>query len=139
MPSVAEGIAESLRWICLAMAVVQIFGVGWYLIEIRNWRPTPELSSLGWLDVVARVERVFGIALSSADFESLPPVARSALTAGDVWTIITAKMQSEGKSPPPDGWPRLVAALAESLNVKPNRITRESRLDADLGMKNSDI
>jgi hypothetical protein len=74
------------------------------------------------------------VTLSAADFEGMTSDARTALTAGQLWQLVAAKLRAAGISPPADGWQRVVMALAEALNVKPRRITTDAQLYADLGM-----
>jgi hypothetical protein len=86
------------------------------------------------LDVVYRLEGEFGVLLTAADFEGQTAAERVALTAGQVWELIAVKLMAAGREVPADGWERVVARLAEALNVKPGRIAPGFRLDADLGM-----
>jgi hypothetical protein len=99
-----------------------------------EWRNASELWGIDWLDILYRLNREFGVVLTAADFEELPADARSALTAGQLWEVVAAKLRVAGTTPPPDGWQRLVETLSEALSVKRQRITPESRLLEDLGM-----
>ena len=130
---------EYLSWtlgsLCIAMAVLKVVGGVWCWVELRRkWRATPELWGIDWLDIVFRVESVFGAPLTTGDFSDWSPAARAELTAGQLWDIIAHKLREVGAVIPPDGWTRLVALLSDALNVRPARITTESRLYADMGM-----
>ena len=130
-----EGLGCLLGWACVAVAVAKMLAGWWCLVELRRrWRSVPELWSVDWLDIVYRLERDLGVTLTAADFEGQPTTARLALTAGQLGELTTAKIRAAGREVPADGWERVVVALAEALNVKPRRITRGSRLYADLGM-----
>lgn len=131
----ADWLCSGFIWLCVIFAIFQVIGRIWLgLYLYRHWRTVPELWCLDWADIVFRLERDFGVTLSSTDFEGLSPNARLALTAGQLWEMVAAKLSSAGTELPPDGWAQLVAVLSEALNVKPKRIVPESRLYADLGM-----
>jgi hypothetical protein len=116
-------------------AFVKILGGIWCLVELgRKWRGAFELWGIDWLDIVYRLERDFGVSLTAADFAVWSPEVRVALTAGQLWEIVAAKIRASGREVPGDGWNRVVAALSGALNVKPLRIFPQARLFADLGM-----
>ena len=124
-----------LGWICGTFVVVKIIAGCWCFAELRReWRAVPELWGVDWLDIVFRLEREFGVKLTAADLVGWPPAARVALTAGQLWMLVAMKITATGRETPANGWERAVAAFAEALNVKRNRIAPSSRLYADLGM-----
>ncbi|MBV9121805.1 MAG: hypothetical protein JO112_00420 [Planctomycetes bacterium] len=130
---------ETLWWmfgsICAVLAVLKLCGTIWCSVELhRNWQGCPELWALDWLDIVYRVQREFGVALTASDFDTRALEVRTNLTAGKLWELVASKLQADGRVIPRDGWDYLVALLSESLNVKTSRICPESRLYADLGM-----
>lgn len=121
--------------VCVAFAVLKLVGTLYTFLQLRRkWRTVPELWALDWLDIVYRVERDFGVLLAAADFEGLSPAARWGLTAGQLWGVIEARLGAIGSPVPPDGWGRLVTILTQALNVKPEQVTPDSRLYADLDM-----
>jgi hypothetical protein len=131
--------SKLLCWVlgsaCLGFTVVKLIGGLWCLLEFqRKWRPVPELWSIDWLGIVYRLEREFGVTITAADFAGLSAEARVALTAGELWELVTAKMTAGNADLAAEGWERLVTILAEALNVPPRRIAPGSRLYADLGM-----
>jgi acyl carrier protein len=131
----AEWVAWMLGFVCIGLAVLKLAGGLWCLVELhRKWRSIPEFWSIDWLDIVFRVQREFGVVLSAHDFEDWTVEARLSLTAGQLWELVGGKLTRTGSDVPADGWPRVVTVLAEALNVKPARITPESRLYGDLGM-----
>ncbi len=75
-----------------------------------------------------------GVPITASDFQVCASDARYSLTAGQLWDLIAAKLWATSAGVPADGWQRVVVALSEALNVKPWRITSDSRLYADLGM-----
>jgi hypothetical protein len=132
-------LGELLWWglasLCAAVAVLQLVGRVWCLVELqRKWRAAPELWGIDWLDVVYRVEWAFGVALTAADFEGWPPDERAGLTAGQLRELVIGKLRAAGAEAPADSWDRVVALLSEALNVRASRIVPGSRLYADLGM-----
>jgi hypothetical protein len=132
-------VSEWLWWVfgslCWVLAALQIIGGCWVLIEWhRKWRPVRELWSIDWLDIVYRLERDFGVTFTAGDFEGWSAETRVALTAGQLWEMVAAKLRDAGTESPPDGWERVVAVLSDALNVKPRQVTPASRLYADLGM-----
>ncbi len=131
-----EWVTWILGSVCAAIAVLQGVGLVWVLIELhRKWRTAPPLWGLDWLDVVYRVDREFGLVLTGVDFDGWTPETRAELTAGQLWELVASKLRARSVEVPADGWDRVVALLAEALNVKASRIVPESRLCADLGMK----
>jgi hypothetical protein len=131
----AEWVWLALGGVCLTFAVVKVVGTCWCLFDLRKWRATPELWGVDWLDVVYRIEAVFAVTLTAADFASLSPHERAALTAGQLWDVVTAKAAAENRPIPPDGWLRFVESLCAALPVRPDRVTPLARLTADLGMR----
>ena len=130
---------EWLWWvlgsICGLFAVLKLLLGIWCLVELcRKWRGASELWGIDWVDIVYRLEREFGASLTAADFAGFSPEGRVALTAGQLWVVVAAKIRASGRDVPADGWDRLVAALSEALNVKPVRIVPDAGLYADLGM-----
>ncbi len=130
---------EWLWWllgsVCGLLAAVQMLGGLWCLVELyRKWRGAAELWGLDWLDIVFRLEHAFGVSLTDADFADFSPEARGALTAGQLWEAVVARIRVSGRELPADGWDRLVMVLSESLHVKTSRIEPDARLFADLGM-----
>src|SRR5262249_38673375 len=93
-----------------------------------------ELWGLDWLDIVYRLEYTFGVTLTAADFAGLSPEAQQALTAGQLWEVVAARIRTSGQEVPADGWDQVVARLSESLHVKPRQIVPDAQLYADLGM-----
>jgi hypothetical protein len=107
----------------------------WGLMQLRReWRSVPELWSLDWLDIVYRLESQFSVTLAEADFAAMTSERRVALTAGELWDIVTGKIQAAHREVPQDGWDRFTELLSEALTVEKHRITRQSRLYADLTM-----
>jgi hypothetical protein len=131
----SEWLLGILGSLCGLFAVVKIFGTIWCLIELyRKWNGAFELWGMDWLDIVYRLERAFGVSLTDADFADLSAEARVALTAGQLWEVVAARLRASGRDLPADGWDRVVDVLSEALNVKPIRIVPNARLYADLGM-----
>lgn len=89
--------------ICLLFAL-QFGGRIWFAWLLhRHWALVPELYGIAWLDIVFRLERAFGVSLKGSDFETIPPDSRVELSAGQLWEVVAAKLQSAGKSLPLDG------------------------------------
>jgi hypothetical protein len=81
-----------LGFVCAAFVAVKFIGGFWCLMELRRkWRSTPELWSIGWLDIVFRLEREFGVTLNAVEFEGLQTAERVELTAGQLWELIASK------------------------------------------------
>jgi hypothetical protein len=131
-----EWLGGLLWWVFVFLAILQIALRVWCLIELqRKWRSLPELWGLDWLDVVYRVQRALGVPLTAADFVDLSDKARRALTAGQLWERIASHLGATGRPVPANGWDQVVGALSEALNVDHDRISPNSRLYADLGMR----
>lgn len=122
--------------ICGLIAVLQFLMGVYFMIEInRKWRNVPEFWSIDWVDIVLRLKHTFGVVLTGSDFEEMSAKARYGLTAGQLWEQVQLKLQADGREVPVDGWEKVVAQLAEALNVKPERITPDSTLYGDLDMR----
>jgi hypothetical protein len=132
------------NWLSLLLFTVGIVVGGlravggcWCLLELfRKWRSVPEFWGLDWVDIVYRLEREFKVSVAADDFVCMPTAARVALTSGQLWHLVTAKMIAAGSGVPADGWERFVAVIAQALNVNPRKIAPGSRLYADFGMTN---
>jgi hypothetical protein len=123
-----------LGWICGGLAALYLIAGCWCLIELlRKWRSAPELWGIDWLDIVYRLERAFGVALTGADFARVPAEVRAELTAGQLWEIVADRVRATEAEVPADGWERVVMILSEALSVRPEQIAPDSRLFADLG------
>jgi hypothetical protein len=104
------------------------------VVYLTKWRAARELWSVDWLDIVYRAEKEFGIAITVTDFEHWSAEGRSGLTAGQLWNLVATKLRTSGMVVPVDGWARAVRLLSKSLDVRPARVSTDSRLYVDLGM-----
>jgi hypothetical protein len=131
----SEWLLGILGSLCVLFAVAKTLGDIWCLIELcRKWKGAFELWGIDWLDIVYRLKRAFGVALTAADFAGLSAEARVALTAGQLWEMVAARIRASGRVVPANGWEQVVGVLSEALNLKPVRIVPNARLYADLGM-----
>ena len=92
-----------LGWLCAACAAVKLIGFCWFLVELRRkWRSIPELWSIDWLDIVCRLELEFEVTLTAADLADRSADERMALSAGQLWELVAAKMRVAGREVPAD-------------------------------------
>jgi hypothetical protein len=109
--------------------------------ELLRGKSAPELRGAGWLKILGRLERDFGMDLRRFDLRAGAGKPGDVRTAGQLWELLTANYQAiewyyqaNGEEAPRIGWEAFAAVLSEELGLPLEQVRYESRLAADLGM-----
>jgi hypothetical protein len=109
--------------------------------ELFLKRSARELRGIGWVIIVGRLERDYGVDLRRLDFDKQMGQRGEELTVSDLWHRVSKWFrelwelyQSQGFSVPQIEWMAFAGILSEELSIPRKRVQPESRLAADLGM-----
>ncbi len=115
----------------IVATVLGAAGVVYVTYQMIKWGYP--FQSLDWLDLVFRVKHEFAVCLKREDFDK-PARGPCDISVGEVYDVICRRLQMTGVSGTFGSWNRFRRVVAESLNVSPLKIRRNSRLYGDLEM-----